>query len=108
MIDGKIYNVCITIYLYYLILLSDMESISLKLEMSFLKSIEKTMKIHKYTTKTEFIREAIRDKMKQLEKEEAIKRLVRYKGAFKPVMSEEEAGRIAVEKIAKRLGVKLD
>lgn len=47
-----------------------METISLKLEKAFLAEIEKVMKKHNYTTKTEFIREAIRDKLKELEKRE--------------------------------------
>ena len=45
-----------------------MEAISLKLDDGFLSDIEKTMKQHRYTTKTEFIREAIRDKIKQAQK----------------------------------------
>ncbi len=44
-----------------------MENISLKLEKDFLRVIEKIMKKHNYMTKTEFIREAIRDKIKKLE-----------------------------------------
>ncbi len=47
-----------------------MESISLKLEREFLKAIEAVMKKHNYMTKTEFIREAIREKVKKLEEKE--------------------------------------
>lgn len=47
-----------------------MENISLKLEKTFLKEIEKLMKKHNYMTKTEFIREAIRDKIKKLREKE--------------------------------------
>ncbi|MGA2130235.1 MAG: ribbon-helix-helix domain-containing protein [Candidatus Pacearchaeota archaeon] len=47
-----------------------METISLKLEKAFLQEIEKVMKKHNYTTKTEFIREAIRDKLKELGEKE--------------------------------------
>jgi metal-responsive CopG/Arc/MetJ family transcriptional regulator len=47
-----------------------MESISLKMEKGFLSDIEKIMKKHNYSTKTEFIREAIRDKIKKLEEKE--------------------------------------
>lgn len=49
-----------------------MEHISLKLEENFLKAIEKVMKKHLYTTKTEFIRESIRDKIKMLEEKEIL------------------------------------
>ncbi|GEM_PF-530694 len=69
----KLKNRKIKILKYYLVLLSDiMESISLKLENEFLNDIENIMKKHRYTTKTEFIREAIRDKIKDLEKEELL------------------------------------
>lgn len=38
-----------------------MENISLKIEGNFLRALEKVMKKHHYSTKTEFIRESIRD-----------------------------------------------
>lgn len=47
-----------------------MENISLKLEKEFLKAIEAVMKKHNYMTRTEFIREAIREKVKKLEERE--------------------------------------
>ena len=49
-----------------------MENISLKLEIGFLHAIEKVMKRHNYMTKTEFIREAIRDKIRKLEEKEIL------------------------------------
>ena len=49
-----------------------MENVSLKLESGFLSAIEKIMKKHNYMTKTEFIREAIRDKIKILEEKEIL------------------------------------
>ena len=49
-----------------------MENVSLKMEENFLNAIEKIMQKHHYMTKTEFIREAIRDKIKQLEEKEII------------------------------------
>ena len=58
-----------------------MEAISLKLEDTFLNDIKEMMKRHRYTTKTEFIREAIRDKMKQLEREEALLKIEGLYGA---------------------------
>ena len=50
-----------------------MRGISLKLEKEFLNAIEKIMKKHNYMTKTEFIRESIRDKIKKLEEKEIVK-----------------------------------
>ncbi|MEK6899413.1 MAG: ribbon-helix-helix domain-containing protein [Nanoarchaeota archaeon] len=49
-----------------------MENISLKLETGFLHAIEKVMKKHNYMTKTEFIRESIRDKIRRLEEKEIV------------------------------------
>ncbi len=48
------------------------ENVSLKLEENFMNAIKKIMKKHNYMTKTEFIREAIRDKIKRLEEKEII------------------------------------
>ena len=58
-----------------------METISIKLEEDFVETIEKVMKKHNYTTKTEFIREAMRERIKDLEKEEALLRLEKAYGA---------------------------
>ena len=49
-----------------------MENVSLKMEGNFLKAIESVMRKHNYMTKTEFIREAIRDKMRKLEEKEIL------------------------------------
>ncbi|MDP1694527.1 MAG: ribbon-helix-helix domain-containing protein [Candidatus Woesearchaeota archaeon] len=50
-----------------------METMSLKLEKSLAKNIEKTMKENDYTTKTEFVREAIREKISKLEMKKIFK-----------------------------------
>jgi len=60
-----------------------METISLKLDNTFLQDMEHIMKRHRYATKTEFIRSAIRDKMRELEKEERILHLKSLYGASK-------------------------
>ena len=53
---------------YYLVLFSlTMESITIKVEDNLVKEIDKAMKPY-YSTKTEFIREAIRDKLIDLKK----------------------------------------
>ena len=83
-----------------------MEAVSLKLEDKFLQDIEKTMKRHRYTTKTEFIREAIRDKIIDLEKEEALIRAKKLYGASKRKTTDEDihkAGERAFEELDKEL-----
>ena len=42
------------------------------MEKGFVNAIEKVMKRHNYMTKTEFIRESIRDKMRDLEEKEIL------------------------------------
>lgn len=49
-----------------------MENISLKLEGNLLAAIKKVMLKHYYATKTEFIREAIREKIRKLEEKEIV------------------------------------
>jgi metal-responsive CopG/Arc/MetJ family transcriptional regulator len=49
-----------------------MENVSLKMEENFMKAIVAVMKKHNYMTKTEFIREAIRDKIRRLEEKEIL------------------------------------
>jgi len=64
-----------------------MENLSLKLESPILKQIEKRMIEFNYSTKTEFIREAIRDKLQILDKEaerkKAFAALYNARGIFK-------------------------
>ena len=53
-----------------------MENVSIKLDGEFLNNIERFMKKYNYMTKAEFIRQAIRDKIQQMEKEEIKKTLL--------------------------------
>lgn len=87
-----------------------MESITIKVEDELAKEIDSAMKPD-YTTKTEFIREAIRDKIKGIRKEKAIDELRRYFGKAKTKTTYEEDRKIREEvgmKFAKRFGIKLD
>ena len=63
-----------------------MEHISLKLEENFLKAIEAVMKKHNYMTKTEFVREAIRDKIRKLEEKE----ILEDKDMFNQILTSEK------------------
>ena len=63
-----------------------MENISLKLESNFLNAIIKVMKKHNYMTKTEFIREAVRDKIRKLEEKE----IVEDKNVFNQILESEK------------------
>ena len=83
-----------------------METVSIKIEDGFARELEKAMKRHRYVTKTEFIREAMRDKMNALEKLEAIERLELIRGTSKTKTTDEQrhrAGEEAFEEIARLL-----
>jgi len=72
-----------------------MESVSLKLDSALAREIGSAMKSAHYSTKTEFIREAIRDKLAELReeraKEKAWKALFAARGIFKDqAMTDEE------------------
>jgi len=49
-----------------------MENVSLKIEKNFMDAIRRVMKKHNYMTKTEFIRESLRDKIRILEEKEIL------------------------------------
>lgn len=88
-----------------------MEVVSIKFEDEFLDTIEKSMKKHNYTTKAEFVREAIRDKLNDLEKSEYVLRALRLYGAGKAkhgAITDEKlhiAREKAARELAKELGV---
>ena len=63
-----------------------MENLSIKLEENFLKVIEAVMKKHNYMTKTEFLREAIRDKIRRLEEKE----ILENKDLFNQILTSEK------------------
>ena len=60
-----------------------MEAISLKLEEGLLKEIDQKISMYRYSTRTEFIRDAIRENLSDLEKEEILKELTKLRGSSK-------------------------
>ncbi len=83
-----------------------MESITIKVDKSLAKEMEKAMK-PLYSTKTEFIREAIRDKVKDESKERLLAAFRKFHGAAKVKVSDEElrkARRIAGKILVKKYG----
>ncbi|PIU30139.1 hypothetical protein COT07_02340 [Candidatus Woesearchaeota archaeon CG07_land_8_20_14_0_80_44_23] len=73
-----------------------------------LKNIDLSMKNFNYTTRTDFIREAIRDKLRELEKERAIKDFKKFMGSAKSSVSDERHEEIREEVAkgyAKKLGI---
>jgi len=87
-----------------------METISLKMEGKLLKDIDNALKEHRYSTRTEFVRDAIRSKLTALEKEDAIRKLAALKGSLKgkAKMSDEEARDLAAQDALRKFGLKSD
>ena len=82
-----------------------MEAISLKLEKNLLNEIDQKITKHRYSTRTEFIRDAIREKLSELEKQELINAVSKLRGISKRKTTDEqlhEAGERAFLKIEKK------
>ncbi len=86
-----------------------MKTVSLKLKPQFAREMEKIMKKNRYMTKTEFIRESIRDKIRELEKREMLKSVDKIFGSSKHKTTDEELHRArerAVKELEKKFGFK--
>ena len=86
-----------------------MESITIKVEDNLAKEIGKAMKPF-YSTKTEFIREAIREKLVALRKEQSIEELKKHFGKAKTKTSYKEEREIRErvgKQLAKKFGIRL-
>ena len=88
-----------------------MEIISVKFQEDVLKHIDNSIEQHNFNSRTEFIREAIRDKLKELKKEETLNELQKHFGKSKTKTTFEEDRKIR-EKVGKEIAgkfvVKLD
>lgn len=67
-----------------------MEAISLKLDENLLSNMDANLKKHNYSTRTEFIRTAIRDKLEELSRDDLIKEFMKFKGKAPRKTSDEE------------------
>ncbi len=88
-----------------------MEAITIKMKERMLKEIDSKLKNNRYSTRTEFIRDDIRSKLSQIQKEELKEYFRKNLGVLKgkaKMDDEERAGELAVRSIAKKLNVKLD
>ncbi len=88
-----------------------METISLKMDSEMLTAIDSTMKKHKFSTRTEFIRSAIREKLDKMSRDELIAAFLSLKGSAKRKISDEEFEKnreMVGREIAREHGIKLD
>ena len=87
-----------------------MESITIKVDDGLIKQMNIAMKPN-YSTKTEFIREAIRDKIKEIRTDGVVDDLIKYFGQAKTKTSSKEERKIRElvgKKIAAKYAVILD
>jgi Arc/MetJ-type ribon-helix-helix transcriptional regulator len=88
-----------------------METISLKMEKELLSEIDGKLKEHRYSTRTEFIRDAIRIRLTELEKEKAIAKLHENFGKLKGKgknISDEKSRELTFKEYAKKFNLRLD
>jgi len=86
-----------------------METITIKMEDKLLEEIDQKLEDNRYSTRTEFIRDAIREKLSELEKEEVLKSLAQLKGFSKRRTSDDDlhkAGEKAFELLERKFKAK--
>ena len=84
-----------------------METISLKLDEGMLHNVDESLKKHNFSTRTEFIRDAIREKLEELSREDLMKEFLKFKGKAKKKVSDAELKKIredVFDQIAKEKG----
>ncbi len=67
-----------------------MEVVSVKFQEDVLKKIDKSIELHNFNSRTEFIREAVRDKLENLSREELINKFLQLRGKAKVKTTDEE------------------
>jgi len=85
-----------------------MESVTVKFKEDVLKRIDSSIESHNFNSRTEFIREAVRDKLAGLSKEDLMAEFLKYKGKARKTTKEENskakesAGKELLEELEKR------
>ncbi|MDP2750100.1 MAG: ribbon-helix-helix domain-containing protein [Nanoarchaeota archaeon] len=79
-----------------------MEVVSVKFQENVLKKIDGSINKHNFNSRTEFIREAVRDKLEELNREELIQEFMKMKGKSKKKTTYEE-NRKTREEVGKEL-----
>ena len=62
----------------------------MRFQEDILKKIDRTIKDNDYNSRTEFIRDAVRDKLEEIRKKEALKELAKLYGSVKRKTSYKE------------------
>lgn len=78
-----------------------MENISVKFQEDVIKRMDECINKHNFNSRTEFIREAVRDKLENLSTEEIMKEFMKFHGKGRPTTDEQDE--ITREKVSKEL-----
>ena len=74
-----------------------MEIVSVKFQEDVLKKVDKAIVEHNFNSRTEFIRESVRDKLSGLSREEIIQEFLKFRGKSKVKTTYEENRRTREE-----------
>lgn len=67
-----------------------MEIVSVKFQEDILRKVDDAISGHNFNSRTEFIREAVRDKLEDLSREDLIKEFMKFRGKAKKKTTYEE------------------
>jgi len=84
-----------------------MENVSVKFQEDVLKKIDTSISQHNFNSRTEFIRDAVRDKLANLNKEDLMKEFLKFRGKA-PKKTTDEERRKTREQVSKELMDHLD
>ena len=84
-----------------------MEAVTVKFQEDVLRKIDDSISEHNFNSRTEFIRDAVRDKLVKLSREDLIKEFMKFRGKAKKKTTYEE-NRKTREIVSKELIAELD
>lgn len=84
-----------------------MENVSVKFQEDVLKRMDKCIEQNNFNSRTEFIREAVRDKLSSLSRDEIINEFLKFKGKSK-IKTTDEDDRIVREQVSKEFLAELE
>ena len=67
-----------------------METVSVKFQEDVLEKVDSNIASHNFNSRTEFIREAVRDKLEELGREDLINEFLKMRGKAKTKISDEQ------------------
>jgi len=95
-------------FIYYFVLLCNtMKIVTVKFKKEILKEIDKSMREHNFNTRTEFIRDAVRDKLSTLSRDDLINEFMKFRGKARKKTSDKDLRKIRTD-VSKELLEELD